>query len=75
MSFKRKYLLRLKQTAIPHEEFARTSSQAAAMIRQLGKEGLAECVDLDGNEVEPDGEDAYWQITEKGLRMVGPVDA
>lgn len=69
--YRRKYLLRLHQRAIAHAEFEQNSKQAVAIIIDIGKAGYAECVNLDGDPVDPSDPDATWQITEAGEKFLG----
>ena len=69
--YRRKYLLRLHQRAIPHVEFERNSKQAVAIITDIGKAGYAECVNFDGEVVDPSDPDATWQITDAGEKFIG----
>lgn len=69
--YRRKYLLRLNERAIEHAEFAKAGKRSEAIIKLLGAQGLAECLNIDGEPTSPADLDAIWQITDKGRAAIG----
>ncbi len=67
--YQRKYLRRLNQAAIPHDEFMRWGKPAVKVVVSLAGLGYAECIHPDDEEPyspTADSPEGTWQITPEG---------